>query len=467
MLTARTSQAGVNGAVVVLQVIFLQHCYIVGSDIRVDVNLDTCRASHTCMGWQLPMLCNAHYHSVWWVHAKLVLAAPMAWTSLCFQDRAERASSRISTIPDHLLFARLRQPCKRWACHRSNKRSLQTAVVGRPGARCGARYRRCAGGGAASQTALDAAILASMKMLLVDRVLANDMAANKGEQLSGRLRVCSLSNPCTCVHGCSATRSGALFVLQNWRCEVWSRPHRTGTWMPPSACMFCARRRRCSVTASCCDGVQITSLCSSMSQHRRSSRGQGLARNFCGTSFGVAHLLSLQSGIRAWQALDVDEDACLLLDELLPMGRAVADARLRLHVAIKTEVWQGLSSVIALFLLITFSCAHYQELLQVSDPRVSILCSRRRRWRCGGCGAWNQAGLSLRMPPLDCLTARSRVTQQRSLALPSSSSCPMHCRVRAAAAPEMPSGMQAASWLPMQQPPGAQQVQLLEDSPST
>ena len=34
----------------------------------------------------------------------------------------------------------------------------------------------------------------------------------------------------------------------------------------------------------------------------------------------------------------MDEDACLLLDALLPVGGAAADARLRLHVDVKTEV---------------------------------------------------------------------------------------------------------------------------------
>ena len=78
----------------------------------------------------------------------------------------------------------------------------------------------------------------------------------------------------------------------------------------------------------------------------------------------------LQFYFDASQALDVDEDACLLLDALLPMGSKATDARLRLHVAVKTEVWQGWPSPVTSFLLRPFFCAHCQELLQCSDPRV-------------------------------------------------------------------------------------------------
>jgi hypothetical protein len=142
-------------------------------------------------------------------------------------------------------------------------------------------------------------------------------------------------------------------VLQTWRCEVWSRPRRTGSWMPPSACMSCARRRRCSSTAISNYSMQrFTSSCLSLSQHRRSCRSQGLTGSLCNTSCGVARLLNLQSTYAASQALDVDEDACLLVNELLPVGSAATDARLRLHVTIKTEVWQALPSVIALSLVL-------------------------------------------------------------------------------------------------------------------
>lgn len=66
------------------------------------------------------------------------------------------------------------------------------------------------------------------------------------------------------------------------------------------------------------------------------------------------------------------------------------------------------------------------------------------------------------MPLPACLTARSRVTPQRSLALLSSSSCPMHCRVPAAAAATMRSERGAATWLLTLQPHGVRQVKLLE-----
>ena len=57
------------------------------------------------------------------------------------------------------------------------------------------------------------------------------------------------------------------------------------------------------------------------------------------------------------------------------------------------------------------------------------------------------------------------MTQRTSLTLLSTSSCPTHCRMRAAAAASTHSGKQAASWLSRLPRPGFRQVKLLADSP--
>lgn len=72
----------------------------------------------------------------------------------------------------------------------------------------------------------------------------------------------------------------------------------------------------------------------------------------------------------ASQALDVDEDACLLLDELLPMGGATE--RLRLHIAVKTEVWQSCYLAMA-----RLSCFHAPTLTAGHWFRLAKLTSCR------------------------------------------------------------------------------------------
>lgn len=67
-----------------------------------------------------------------------------------------------------------------------------------------------------------------MKALLVDRVLANDVAANRGGQAFGCSGLCGLSSTCTCMHGCfwSSLTSFAHAAELAQRAMEQATPHR-------------------------------------------------------------------------------------------------------------------------------------------------------------------------------------------------------------------------------------------------